>query len=189
MRGLLALGARTVPGTAEISELPGWISDACQTRTILTKLSTPSFKPQRVSFTISYQPVEFAKLLAKIAFAFVVAQHGLTCIRQAYVLGSILNKKDDIGMCVGCNADGKVHSTATEDLDIRLSFLNTPKRDIIVESKLLGRLETPTYLVVVGEPTVEILAGVQFDRIASPRLPPVETEIEDAPMHPIHVDV
>lgn len=125
------------------------------------------FNPDRIEFTATYKPyspTDFAKMLAKIAYGFAVAQNGLDGIKTPYVLDALLNKKDDIGMWVGCNADAKEFSTGVDDFEIRLNFINSPKRDIVVEIKLFGKLETPTYLVVVGEPTAEKLKGVHFDQ-------------------------
>lgn len=49
----------------------------------------------------------FARLLAKIAYGMTVVQCGLETIDEAYVLPSILGKKDDVGYWVGCSDDSK----------------------------------------------------------------------------------
>ena len=95
--------------------------------------------------------------MAKVAYGFVVWQLGLEGIKSDYVLPAILGQKNDIGMWVGCDGDGDKISTAAEFFEISLNFIDTPKRDILVEIKLIGPLSTPNYLVVVGEPIKSIL--------------------------------
>jgi hypothetical protein len=52
-----------------------------------------------------------------------------------------------------------------DDFDITLSYIDTPRRDIVAEIKLFGKLHTPTYVVVVGEPTPEVLQGTPISSL------------------------
>jgi hypothetical protein len=47
------------------------------------------FNPKKVDVTITFQPVAFAQLLAKIAYGFVVARYGLEGIKTCYILDAI----------------------------------------------------------------------------------------------------
>jgi hypothetical protein len=125
------------------------------------------YSPEKVDFSITFQPVAFAQTLAKLAFGFATAQHGLAAIEQPYIIEALETGKQ-IGRWVGCDGDGVPLSKASDDIEVRLSFINTPTRDIIAEIKLFGRLESPTYVVVVGKPKPEILHGVRFPATIQP---------------------
>jgi hypothetical protein len=120
------------------------------------------FKPRKIQHKTTYRPIDFAKFLAKIAYGFTVLQLGLDSVDEVYVLEAILGRKDDIGNWVGCHADATELSQGTGDMEARLFFLNTQKRDILVEIKMFCRLNSPTYLVVVGKPSASATKGVIF---------------------------
>lgn len=65
------------------------------------------YNPQSISSRVKYQPVAFARLLAKIAYGFAVARFGLDKTQGAYVLPPIRGKSEDIGRWVGCAHDIK----------------------------------------------------------------------------------
>src|SRR3970282_1929109 len=50
-----------------------------------------------------YQPVQFARAVAKIAYGFTVLTFGLEHIAERYVLPALLGETSDIGRWVGCD--------------------------------------------------------------------------------------
>jgi hypothetical protein len=125
------------------------------------------YSPKEIDFSITFQPVAFAQMLAKLAFGFAIARHGLAAIEGPYMIEALETGKQ-IGRWVGCDGDGIPLSKGSDDIEVRLSFINTPTRDIVAEIKLFGRLESPTYVVVVGKPKPEILHGVTFPDTVQP---------------------
>jgi hypothetical protein len=90
----------------------------------------------------------FARLLAKIAYGFAVAEFGSGIIRDTYVLPSILGRTDDVGKWVGCA--GESSDTTNKLHDIKIGVRNS---QIYVWIRLFAMLRgaTPEYLVVVGQ--------------------------------------
>lgn len=92
-------------------EKPGYITKNPQD-TILSVTGTSLHGSDLERFSTKYNlygfsfsaplRTSFARLLAKIAYGMAVLKHGLDAIEEAYVLPSILGKKDDVGRWVGC---------------------------------------------------------------------------------------
>jgi len=95
---------------------------------------------------VSYQPIAFARLLAKIAYGFAVAWLGLSMIEEDYVLPAILGKSDDVGRWVGCVTDNQL--AAGKHLH-EIKLLVT-KGEIIERVRLFARFNALEYLVAVG---------------------------------------
>jgi hypothetical protein len=104
------------------------------------------YHPKSVQLSITYRPGAFAQMLAKAAFGFAVAHFGLDGIKQAYILNAI-ETGSDVGMWVGRDNDGKQLSIASDDIEVRPGFLNTPTRDIYAEIKVFGQLESQPMLL------------------------------------------
>jgi hypothetical protein len=119
------------------------------------------YGPGQVSFSTTFQPVAFAQMLAKIALGFTIARFGLEGIKKCYIIPAI-DDGTGIGQWVGCIDDGITLSEGTNDFEISGGFINTPTRDIVVEVRLFGKLKTPTYIVVVGEPKDNLKGEVTF---------------------------
>ncbi len=99
-----------------------------------------------LSIGITYKPVEFARLLAKIAYGFAVAHYGLNKIQEAYVLPAIRRELDDVGRWVGCKTTGLL-GPGKNLHEIKLISVN---EEIHCNLRLLSQLNTPEYLVIVG---------------------------------------
>lgn len=88
----------------------------------------------------------YPRLIAKIAYTFVVADVGLQGIETAYVVPAILGQTDDIGRWVGCDGTEYLtdpsyfHGVAQQIVD----------GEIIVRVRLFARYRAPEYVVVVG---------------------------------------
>jgi len=113
---------------------------------------TERHRPYNVTYTVTFKSskgsFDFARLLAKIAYGFAVANFGSGIIRDAYVLPSILGQTDDVGKWVGCA--GESSDTTSYLHDIKIGVKND---QIYVWIRLFAMLRgvTPEYLVVVGQ--------------------------------------
>lgn len=96
------------------------------------------------------QPVAFALMIAKIAYAFAFAEGAINDIDgESFVLPSILGRSDDIGRWVG---------TLTQPIETRAGQLHRivinydrDKGLLIAEVRLFADSETPSYGVVLGK--------------------------------------
>ena len=95
------------------------------------------------------QPVAFAKVIAKIAYAFAAAEGELRAISgPALVLPALLGEKEEIGRWVGTAKTREVYPNLLHRIlihhDLKSGFL-------IGEVHLLSDSHTPSYLVVLGK--------------------------------------
>ncbi len=95
----------------------------------------------------THSPVEYARMLAKIAYCFTVAEFGHIPSENYYVIGAILGKKKDIGTWVGCR-DADV---MPKQKDVVVNLHLKDDCTILVRIKFFGKLKSPTYEVVVGK--------------------------------------
>ena len=101
--------------------------------------------------SIQALPYQFARLLAKIGFSYVVAEYGLNGFRPL-TTDIILGQSDDYFFHVGGSLEvpeaipGNDHVTK-----ISLLFTSTTRSLIIVDIRLFSQIRTPEYHVVVGE--------------------------------------
>jgi hypothetical protein len=97
------------------------------------------------------QPYPFARLIAKIGYAYAVAELGPDAFRPL-VTDIILGKSEDYFFTVGGSFDileaipGGDHVT-----DISLMFVSAEKAHVRVEVRLFSQISAPGYHVVVGE--------------------------------------
>lgn len=88
----------------------------------------------------------FPRLLAKIAYAFTVAQFGLDSLEESFLPKIITGEDKKIMKYVGTCSD-KIMKTDVALHDVMMSA--NKKREIVVRIKLLSK-DAPEYLVVVG---------------------------------------
>ena len=95
-------------------------------------------------------PKDWARMLAKIAYAFTVRSRGLHHITEdnSYVMGAILGKTDDVGMWVGCNDQNKLPESQSID---HMCGLYVENEEIHARIKLFSFPQAPEYHVVVGK--------------------------------------
>lgn len=95
---------------------------------------------------VVFEPVKFARAIAKIAYGFTVLQLGLDRISERYVLPAILGKATDIGRWVGCDpAPPMGPSTGLHAVTLRME-----DKQIHVLVRLFAQFGAPEYHVVVG---------------------------------------
>jgi hypothetical protein len=113
---------------------------------------------EKVTLSEETKPAEFARMLAKIAYAYAAAELGFDKFREVFVRDIIMGRSSDIGRWVG---------GSSEDLDTPpqaihyLAVQKTPNGQdpaapalITVRLKLFASSPTPTYTVVIGTASV-----------------------------------
>jgi hypothetical protein len=120
-------------------------------------------KAKQVSISVQTRPAEFARMLAKIAYSYSVAELGRAAFNAVFVVPAILGGRGDVGRWVGSGPDslriptGALHYL---QLDIVLnSGLAANEVLAIVHIKLFAESPTPVYSVVVGTISVEVYDG------------------------------
>lgn len=100
-----------------------------------------------VSWSETMEPVSFARMMAKIAYATAIAQ-GASFIGRPYVMPAILGEIDDIGRWVITLP--KAFETSPEHLH-RVNFIGSHEPDLLVaEVQLWANYGTPHYGVILG---------------------------------------
>jgi hypothetical protein len=101
--------------------------------------------------------VSFARMIAKIGYAFAVAINGIDAIEEPLVLGAIRGIKDDVGMWVGSHdfvmkseSLGAVHALATGIVPVPVG--GRTENLVMSWVKLFAGAHTTAYEVVVGRP-------------------------------------
>ncbi len=105
------------------------------------------YQTNSISIQVTYEPVAFARMLAKIAYGFAVGMFGLDMISQNYVLPSILGTTEDVGRWVGMLQDNGPDPATT---DLHQIWVSAYDDLIVVHIRLFAECNPPTYIVVVG---------------------------------------
>jgi hypothetical protein len=117
-----------------------------QGRQSLEKLTDQHRARELAIYTLRWEKA-WAQMLAKIAYACTVRVFGLDNIREAYVLGAILDTTDDVGMWVGCDDREYLRTNGEQAIGYSLEGENG---EVWVRIRLFSFIDTPEYLVVVG---------------------------------------
>ena len=96
--------------------------------------------------TVSFKAVDFARLIAKIAYGYAIINFGPALIDTAYVRQTILKQVDDVGRWVGCIGN----QPPPRSNNIHELRALTVDGDIHVYVRLFANYETPEYCTVVG---------------------------------------
>jgi hypothetical protein len=104
----------------------------------------------RIRITKEFNPVAFARMIAKIAYSMAYAEGNLNLlIEKPKIISSILGIQDDIGFWVGTSP------TLIEEnskLLHRISFIEDFRSGLLFsEVQLFADSQAPSYLVVLGE--------------------------------------
>ena len=106
-------------------------------------------------FIFDMQPVDFARMLAKIGYTATVGEFGLEGIHEASCLPAVLGDEDRIGHWVGI-IDSK--NRVLDNTGLHRIVLEIDKSAIMARVKLFAFAGTPEYVVVVGKPTENLLS-------------------------------
>jgi len=108
------------------------------------QLNSPDKVINTEEFT--YEGTYFERMLAKIGLGYSVAEFGLDKFEEIFVIPSILNQKDDVGMWVGTAEDRIIsNKKAVHEVEIVLK-----ENVVTARIKLFAWFNSPEYLVVVG---------------------------------------
>jgi hypothetical protein len=109
----------------------------------LARLNADGFSVSR-----SVVLVNFARMLAKIAYGMAILEFGLHAFKEVFVLPCILGQSDDAGRWVGCSEEPSIVPDADKLLHrIEVMSSNTV---VGVRIRLFANYRTPAYLVFVG---------------------------------------
>jgi len=104
---------------------------------------------EKIILNQNIQPVAFARLIAKIAFAWAAAEGKLSLLKEASpVVPAILGRVDNIGRWVGTTEPLAKYGGVLHRLLIHEDRIN---RVLIGEVQLFSDSQTPSYGVVLGE--------------------------------------
>lgn len=99
--------------------------------------------------SLQFDPLDFARLLAKIGYGAAVAQVGLDAFEEVYVLPLILGAAKDAGTWVGSSKDiPKIRVPFLHYVTMRRSGSNV--REIHAYIRLFAAQGAPEYIVVLG---------------------------------------
>jgi hypothetical protein len=101
---------------------------------------------KRIRWTTNFAGHTFLRLIAKVAYTFVVADVGLEGIATAYVVPGILGQSEDLGCWAGC--DGV--ETIVDPSYLHGVSQQIVNDEVIVRVRLFARYQAPEYVVVVG---------------------------------------
>lgn len=111
------------------------------------------YNTKKITFASRWRSHDFPRMLAKIAYGYSVANHGIDNIKEVYVLPAILGNKDDIGRWVGCPKENLI---TEKDLHIIKGYILD--KEIMIRIKLFALYDMiPEYIVIVGRLKEEIL--------------------------------
>jgi hypothetical protein len=106
------------------------------------------FGAERGRITQKHQFVPIARMLAKIALAFAVAEIGLDRFEQVFVRDLILGNIEDLGRWVGMR-DRQPPTVANHLHQLSIEFF-PDQRIVAVNVRLVASAPTPAYVVIVG---------------------------------------
>jgi len=104
----------------------------------------------QIKMTQDPQPISFARMIAKIAYAYAVAEGVINLIEgKSYVLPSILGEKDEIGKWVGTLGESP---RVFEGLLHRILIHQDKEKGLLLgEVHLFSDSQTPSYGVILGK--------------------------------------
>jgi hypothetical protein len=114
------------------------------------------YKADRVGTIVHFDPLSFARMLAKIAYCTVVAELGYDALEEVYVLPTIRGETDDLGTWVGSGGEATPPGAPDVLHSAMYSVLEKEEsRVLIVVLKLFANSPAPAYVVVTGRPSAD----------------------------------
>lgn len=105
----------------------------------------------KLTLKYTFYPVDFARMLAKIAYCLAVEQFGLVGIAEPYVVPAILGKSEDIWHFVGGDRNYPYRRNTPQKIDALLWVdMDVIGGDVMARLRLFPHASMPVYVVVVG---------------------------------------
>lgn len=105
----------------------------------------------KIDINVQLKPVDFARMIAKVGYAFAYAEGEIAHIEGcSFVLPAILGKCDEIGRWVG-NIPNKPIAVFPNHLHRILLHRDAEMGFLFAEVQLFSDSETPSYVVVLGK--------------------------------------
>jgi hypothetical protein len=107
-------------------------------------------RAEHIQIARDLKPVEFARMLAKIAYAWAVAERQIDALNgESCVVSAILGKTDDIGRWVGTLGQPSSHLSNTLH---HLAIHRDENRGMLIaEVRLFADSQTPSYGIILGK--------------------------------------
>lgn len=112
-------------------------------------------RAKKISLKTQFNWKDYARLLAKIGYGYVIAKYGLENIEECYVLDCILGRSDDVLRWVGCQGTNRQLPVHKDVPAIYHNIgLDVQNGEFISWIRLFDNFENALeYLVVVGRAT------------------------------------
>ena len=137
-------------GNTEEQSIFNWIPITIYSKNELDKLIENYNWDRKIEFKAV--PNEFARMIAKIAYSYIVSELGLEgFIPYKPLIDVILNRSDNISYLIGGDWDIPPPDPAGYHHLEWMAKINNNSADIIVQIRLFPAFETPKYRVVVGK--------------------------------------
>lgn len=109
-------------------------------------------RANKISITTTFNWKDYARLLAKIGYGYIVAKFGLENIEECYVLDCILGRSDDVLRWVGCQGANR---QLPEHKGVNCVYHNigvdVQNGEFVTWIRLFDNFENgPEYIVIVG---------------------------------------
>ncbi|MDT5059977.1 MAG: hypothetical protein QOH63_436 [Acidobacteriota bacterium] len=109
------------------------------------------YNATQLDASYTFSPIDFGRMLAKIAYCMAVKQFGLNGITDAYVVPAILGQSNDIWHFVGCDYNYPYLANIPQKQDALIWVdMDIIGGDIHARLRLLPQADSPVYLIVVG---------------------------------------
>jgi hypothetical protein len=96
---------------------------------------------------IEFDPVKFARMIAKIAYGFVVLNLGVGRIKNNFIMPALFGRTNDIGKWVGTGTNP--FGSPTSGLHV-ITIAEAKNGEVHVFVRLFAQFNAPEYLVIVG---------------------------------------
>jgi hypothetical protein len=105
----------------------------------------------KLQLTVQYEPMAFARLVAKVALGYCVAQFGIALTKESYLLAGILGTSDDLGTWVGSTSGYELElSPAPEGRVTHVVGTDVVNGDIVAYVRLFAWAVPDEYIAVVA---------------------------------------
>ena len=108
-------------------------------------------------FDVTTHSADFALMIGKIAYSYVVASLGIDCLREDYFSPLLLGKTHDIGKFIG-NAFTIEEAKDSQSIH-RIVIVQDKDNTLIARVRLFAKIGAPEYLAVVGKAKEDLKAS------------------------------
>jgi hypothetical protein len=104
----------------------------------------------KLEVSVRYEPIAFARLIAKIAYGYCVARFGLEALDESYIRHAILGKDDNLGTWVGSTEGYELKNQPSTGRLTHVVGTDVVHGDIVAYVRLFAWAVPDEYVVIVG---------------------------------------